>query len=114
MPVMSPWRVVQDTRSSTIRGIAFVGTASHGDLRLSKALAEKYLSKDILNRGIFYGGYYFYEEDCDWAIPCWYSFVIHVAVKEIYSHISEEKFNSCIASSINTYYPELLFQKKVS
>lgn len=64
----TPWGAAQ-YQKSIVRGVTFVGTAGHGGVMVSKGFAEKNLSPAAIKRGIVYGGYYAYEEDCDYAIP---------------------------------------------
>lgn len=52
-----------------VRGVRLVLTSGHGGIIVSKKFAEKNLSESALKRGVVYGNYYSYEEDCDFAIP---------------------------------------------
>jgi hypothetical protein len=66
----SPWGKIQDT-TKLVRGIAWVSTASHGGLRISKSKAESMLSESARKRAICTKSYYWWEEDCAYAIPFW-------------------------------------------
>ena len=72
MSAYSPWGEVQHT-TPYMRGLAFVSTASHGGMRVSKSLCEKYPFLVEVNQfsgyGGFHYGYYFFEEDCEYAAP---------------------------------------------
>ena len=65
----SPWGAVQH-QHSYCRGVTGVSTASHGGIAVADGFAHKNLSEAARSRaGFHYSGYYWYEEDCDWAIP---------------------------------------------
>lgn len=65
----SPWGPVQD-QNSYCPGVTRVSTASHGGFAVSVSFAHKHLSEEARSRaGFHHSGYYWYEEDCDWAIP---------------------------------------------
>jgi hypothetical protein len=64
----SPWGQVQHSEKFDV-GISSVSTAGHGGIRVSKRYAERHLSVAARRRAEFYAGYYWFEEDCDWAIP---------------------------------------------
>jgi hypothetical protein len=63
----SMWGKVQSCREYA-RGLKFVSTPSHGGFIVSRKLAEKSLSQAALSRGVDYGNYKCYEEDCLAAI----------------------------------------------
>lgn len=63
----SPWGKV-DYEKKHQRGVTFVSTASHGGLLVSKGFAKKFLSEAAQKRGMPWGGYLAYEEDCLRAI----------------------------------------------
>ncbi len=64
----SPWGDIQHSDVFEA-GVAAVSTASHGGIRVSKRYAEKHLSAAAIREAIDYAGYYWFEEDCDWAVP---------------------------------------------
>jgi len=66
----SPWGTITHVTQHE-RGISTVSTAGHGGIRIAFGYAEKHLSKQALSRGIIQGKYYFFEEDCLYAIPLW-------------------------------------------
>jgi len=66
----SPWGPVTHTEQLG-RGIAFIYTASHGGLRISRAKAKKILSSAALSRAIQTKDYFFFEEDCKFSIALW-------------------------------------------
>ncbi len=63
----SPWGKVQHEEKHQ-RGVTWVTTASHGGYMISIGFAKKFLSLAAQSRGLRYGGYLCYEEDCLWAI----------------------------------------------
>ena len=64
----TPWGQA-DLDIVVCRGVHIVCTPSHGGIMISKGFAEKRLTTYAIHYGISYGGYYCFEEDCDWAIP---------------------------------------------
>jgi hypothetical protein len=65
----SPWGAVQD-QDSYCPGVTRVSTAGHGGIAVAEGIAHKHLSEEARRRaGFHHSGYYWYEEDCDWAIP---------------------------------------------
>jgi len=48
--------------------VAFVSTAGHGGFRVSQGLAKKKLLPEVQAAAIKRSGYYFFEEDCDYAL----------------------------------------------
>jgi len=63
----TPWGK-SDSKVTLARGISFVTTASHGGFAVTPTAALQYLSTAAVSRALKYGGYYFFEEDCDAAI----------------------------------------------
>ena len=63
----SPWGTVQQEEKHQ-RGVTWVSTAGHGGYMISLGFAKKFLSEPAQAKGLRYGGYLCYEEDCLWAI----------------------------------------------
>lgn len=63
----TPWGK-SDSKTTVTRGISFVGTPSHGGFAVTPSAALKFLSTSAVSRALKYGSYYFFEEDCDYAI----------------------------------------------
>jgi hypothetical protein len=63
----TPWGK-SDSKTTLAKGISWVGTPSHGGLAVTPAAALTYLSTAAVRRATSYGSYYFFEEDCDYAI----------------------------------------------
>lgn len=63
----TPWGK-SDSKVNITRGISWVSTPSHGGYAVTPAAALKYLSMAAISRATKYGGYCFFEEDCDYAI----------------------------------------------
>ena len=102
MSAMSPWGEVQHVTATDMRGISFVSTASHGGLRISQGVAKKHFTPKILSASMFYGGYYFFEEDCAWMVPAFFSEVIYNAITKFVKSTREE-----LGKSLEQSYPEL-------
>jgi hypothetical protein len=65
----SPWGPVQQ-QDNFCPGVTRVSTAGHGGFAIAEGFAHKHLSEAARSRaGFKNSGYYWYEEDCDWAIP---------------------------------------------
>lgn len=64
----TPWGVA-DSAYKLMPGLIWYGTPGHGGLFVSKPLADKNLSANAKKHAIKYGGGYWYEEDCGYAIP---------------------------------------------
>lgn len=63
----TPWGKAQDVRTIE-RGVAWVGTASHGGLRVAEGVAKKKLSAAARACAEHSNGYFWFEEDCLHAI----------------------------------------------
>lgn len=63
----TPWGM-SDYRIQYARGFWEVKTPNHGGFMVSKGFAEKNLSKAAIKRGMEFGNYLCFEEDCDYAI----------------------------------------------
>ena len=86
MASMSPWGVIQDS-TKLIPGATFCITASHGGLRISKGLYDKLPAnvKSLIEKDkyiCFYGNYYWFEEDCAYAIPVYFFDELYQAFKD--------------------------------
>jgi hypothetical protein len=64
----TPWGKAQDATQIT-RGVWWVSTASHGGLAVSLGRAQRVLTEKARSIGIQIGGYRWFEEDSDWAVP---------------------------------------------
>lgn len=77
----TPWGAA-DYIKECIRGVALVQTPSHGGIRVSRGLAERQLSDACRHLGYQMGEYYFFEEDCAYALPFfehpeWFTNIYH-------------------------------------
>jgi len=63
----SPWGRVQFSKTYG-RGVTMVSTAGHGGFRVSQGLVEKKFLPEVQAAAIKRSGYYFFEEDCDYAL----------------------------------------------
>ena len=66
----TPWGK-SDSIVKLVRGLSWLGTPSHGGFAVSERFARKHLSINAQQRGEFRYGYFFFEEDCDYAIVAW-------------------------------------------
>jgi hypothetical protein len=99
----TPWGI-SDYVKPCIRGVALVQTPSHGGIRVSATLAKNQLSDACLFFGEQIGNYFFFEEDCAYALP----FFEHPEwFKEIYRpNETEEVLKNNAEKTIKTYFPE--------
>ena len=63
----TPWESGQQVKT-VARGVAEVGTASHGGMRVSRGLATRRMKPEILACAIERSGYFWFEEDCAYAL----------------------------------------------
>lgn len=78
------------------RGIAEIGTAGHGGVRVSRALAKKSMLPEVLKVAIPQGGYYWFEEDCAYSL-----------VVLTFPDRFEDKHRDYAHSAGKDWYPEL-------
>jgi len=63
----TPWGSAQYIKPFG-RGIGECGTAGHGGVRVSRALAEKTMLPAVLKQAIVRKDYYWFEEDCAYSL----------------------------------------------
>jgi len=68
MTKYSPWGRIHYQTIFEI-GVQRVNTGTHGGFMIDKKYAEEFLSEAARSRGMDYGRFLCYEEDCDWTIP---------------------------------------------
>jgi len=66
----SPWGTI-DKVTRVAPNLAWVDTPSHGGLRVAQAWGQMNLSLAALSRAERRHGYYWFEEDLAYALPCW-------------------------------------------
>jgi hypothetical protein len=62
----SPWGTI-DHVTKIVAGVSFVSTPGHGGIRVAEGKA-RLMSEAARKKAIRQGSYYFFEEDCDYAI----------------------------------------------
>ena len=72
MPMSTPWGASQGVLKIR-RGVLDTYTAGHGGVGVSRRLAEKSFPKEFIENCHFLHGYYWFEEDCDWALPFFFN-----------------------------------------
>ncbi len=107
MASMSPWGVIQDS-TKLIPGATFCITASHGGLRISKGLYDKFPAnvKFLMEKDkyiCFYGNYYWFEEDCAYAIPVYFFDELYKAFVEKFHFVHGK---AKVKEMILEYMPE--------
>src|SRR3990172_3107673 len=70
------WGTAQ-SKTEVAPHVWWVSTAGHGGVMIARATAERELTPQAVARGVAYGGYLCYEEDCLYAIialekPAWF------------------------------------------
>lgn len=99
----TPWGPAQDgTRLEA--GVWWYSTASHGGLMVSAAVANRKLSGAARHLATLWGGKFWFEEDCQWAVafldqPKWAKASVH---KGLSSPVKPEY----IESLVRTYSPQ--------
>jgi len=111
----TPWGSAQ-TQTKIGVGLIWVTTAGHGGLMVSRGKAEATLSDAAIDEGIQYGGYYGYEEDAAWAIPCYESETILKAVYNDHASnsskpLSYEAFKKTVERTVHQYFSKYLSKK---
>jgi hypothetical protein len=100
----SPWGIVQHVKKM-ISGVSQIGTEGHGGIRISIGFAKKHLSPEAIKRAIHMGSYLYYEEDCNYAIPCY----------EIYNLIyKDEKHKPKLLKSLSIYNADYLLERSIT
>lgn len=113
MASFSPWGEVQQI-TEYMRGLASVSTASHGGIRVSKSLCEKYPFLVELNRtsgyGGFSGGYYWFEEDCEYLAPflVFHEIIYKTDTWLVKNFPSLNDFYTYIVTNCWKYYPAMM------
>ena len=63
----SPWGQIDNTQKTSVSGVMFVDTPSHGGYRVTAKRAKE-MHPALFDLAIDYGSrYYWFEEDCDWV-----------------------------------------------
>jgi hypothetical protein len=98
-----------DYKVNIMRGVIEVGTPSHGGILVSPKLAEKYIPSAILERIPLYNHYYSFEEDCNWAIPCYFIPNLLVnRIKTLNRAIPYDDYKELVLNSIKQWNSDCL------
>lgn len=102
MTTQTPWGKSQQ---STIieRGVTFHSTAGHGGFLVTRKYAEKHLTRSAINRGVEWGNYLTYEEDCAAYIIF---FEVPKSKKLLVSSLSETD----LIKKLSRWYPDYLVE----
>lgn len=65
--MLTPWGVPTHQTHIT-DGVWLVETARHGGILVSRLVAHTLLSPEAIARGMSWGSWLVYEEDCDWSL----------------------------------------------
>ena len=111
----SPWGAIQH-ETKFARGLSKIYTASHGGIKVSKNLAEKYpLLMEVIRKSgysFYQNGYYYFEEDCDYVFPTIifcdiiYEKTNYETFKERYPTVND--YRKHLFSSARNYMPEVM------
>ena len=63
----TPWGKA-DGKHKIAAGVWDVSTPGHGGIMVGKKVARRLLSPAAIKRGMDWGSWYCYEEDCNWAL----------------------------------------------
>jgi len=91
----TPWGRAQYSLTFA-RGVASVGCAGHGGIRVSRGLAKKKILPEVLKAAIETPGYFWFEEDCA------YSLVV-LSMKDLFF---DPQIIESAKNSARNYFPE--------
>ena len=109
----TPWGESQEVTMIS-RGASIVSTESHGGIALTDSYARKNCLPDkVLRIGIHAGKHYWFEEDCDYAVPLYFC---HDLRTDYYYRMKEEgafdmsmsQLEQRLRHVIERWHPELL------
>lgn len=85
--------------------VIFVSCSGHGGMGVKETYAVKHgLDKHTTNYGGFTNGYYWFEEDCDWVIPCHFSLAIRNALAKNFKKTEYEMAVLCSDMAMEHHY----------
>lgn len=107
----TPWGK-SDGTTKIERGVSWVNTPGHGGLAITSRVAIRTLSAEALQRADFKGGYYFFEEDCAYAIafyekPIW-SLTLNPA------SVTAEEIRTKLLPGISRFYSDYLIARGIT
>jgi len=79
----TPWGYA-DCVFEVLQGVYWVTTPEHGGLAVHLEVAMAKMNPKAIDAGIPFGQFFWYEEDCNWAVAC--------QALNIYRQLSEEVF----------------------
>ncbi len=90
----TPWGPGQYVKTFA-RGVAEIGTAGHGGLRVSRGLALRTMRKEILACAIERRDYFWFEEDCDYML-------VVLSMPEVFPPETQD----AAQASVKTWHPD--------
>jgi len=114
----TPWGGIDEYGTTEfVFGISQVMTGSHGGIRIPVQFAEENMSDAAINRGVLFGGYLYYEEDCAWAIPVYdlrKYWDVMIRMKFPHSYSSAGELEESVLETLRRDFPDYLAEKGVS
>lgn len=99
----TPWGR-SDHKQTLINGVVSVDTPSHGGLMIQKDVANKLLTPQAIQKGMSFGDYLCYEEDCDIAIPVY-------EIAEIREQLYKEDAENRLMMSLSLWNADYLIAR---
>ena len=103
----SPWGKIQN-KTKLFKGVYWVETPGHGGLKISRSYAINTIDYNVVSlMGIYYGGYYWFEEDCAIFGPI----LSNEKIREAYANkigINEITLRIQAKKSLELYFPSIL------
>ena len=103
----SPWGAIQYSKNYCV-GLSFVSTAGHGGYRITERLLKEsaFFPEEIARLGaIKQGNYYFFEEDCAWALLLNDCPSLCKLVAETDARLSPEELFNMAHETAKAWYP---------
>jgi hypothetical protein len=106
----TPWGK-SDSRVGIERGVSWVGTPGHGGLAITARVASRTLTVEALQHAERRGGYYFFEEDCAFAIAF---YEIPVWKFALDGTGTDEEIRAALLPGLSRFYADYLIARGIT
>lgn len=107
----TPWGKAQGSYKLA-RGVIFYYTAGHGGMKVSKRIAEKYMTEYARTHCIDRYGAYWFEEDCDINLPLYELSLNMPGFASIAVEFSKSATIEGLTDRIKLYFKDYPFKKE--
>lgn len=107
----TPWGKAQGSYRLA-RGVIFYYTAGHGGMKVSKRIAEKYMTEYARKHCINRYGAYWYEEDCDINLPLYELSMNLPGFADKALEFSKSATKERLEERIHEYFKDYPFEQK--